>query len=130
MDNSGKTATDENRKIVEQIVKSQMLSNIVKQITNNSSDDDLNDLMQDLLFSLLLDAKLPGIYERGELNFYLARLVMNNIASVTSPFYRIYKRPRKVFEPMEVYLGTRHHTDTNMERLFETRFGLIDGKDF
>lgn len=95
-----KQSTDENRRIVEWIVKSQTLSKIVRQVTNNSTDDDLKDLIQDLLLSLLLDTKLVGIYERNELNYYLARLVMNNIASATSPFYRIYKRPRTLGEPL------------------------------
>lgn len=95
-----KTATDENRTIVEFIVRRCLLDNIIKQITNNSNDNDLCDLKQDLLYSLLLDSKLPGIYERDELNFYLARLVMNNIASATSPYYRIYKRPRNIGQPI------------------------------
>ena len=89
---------DVNRQIVEGIVRNKTLDNIVKQITNNSKDEDLFDLKQDLLFSLLLDSKLSGIYERGEINFYLARMVMNNIASSTSPYYRIYKRPMSMSE--------------------------------
>ena len=100
MDNTGKTATYENIKIAETIVNQGLLKSIIRQVTNNSSDIDLLDLEQDLLYSLLLDTKLPGIFERGELNFYLSRMVMNNIASATSPFYRIYKRPIKLSEPI------------------------------
>ena len=99
MDNK-KTATDDNRTIVVIIERDHLLDNIIKQVTNNSKDPDFSDLKQDLYISLLLDAKLPGIYERKELNFYLARLVMNNIASKTSPFYRIYKRPMNLSEPL------------------------------
>lgn len=99
MDNK-KTATDENKAVVIIIEREHLLDNIIKQVTNNSKDPDFFDLKQDLLLSLLLDAKLPGIYERNELNYYLARLVMNNIASKTSPFYRIYKRPMNLSEPL------------------------------
>ena len=93
---------EENKRIVEAIVRDGLLDNIIKQITNNSKDDDLSDLKQDLLFSLLVDSKLSGIYERGEINFYLARMVMNNIASATSPYYRIYKRPLALGEPLYI----------------------------
>lgn len=95
-----KTTSDENRMIVELIVKRNLLDNIIKQVTNNSGDPDLYDLRQDLLFSLLVDDKLSTIYENNQLNFYLARIVMNNIASKTSPYYRIYKRPRLLSEPI------------------------------
>ena len=101
--------TDDNRRIVELIVRQHILDSIIKQVTNNSKDEDLCDLFQDLLYSLLLDSKLSGIYERGELNFYLSRIVMNNIASATSPFYRIYKRPVKLND--RFYLSNRKNQD-------------------
>ena len=101
--------TDDNRRIVELIVRQHILDSIIKQVTNNSKDEDLSDLFQDLLYSLLLDSKLSGIYERGELNFYLSRIVMNNIASATSPYYRIYKRPVKLND--RFYLSNRKNQD-------------------
>ena len=95
-----KTASDENRTIVELIVRRSLLDNIIKQVTNNSADPDLLDLKQDVLLSLLVDDKLSMVYGNNQLNFYLARIVMNNIASKTSPYYRIYKRPRLLSEPI------------------------------
>lgn len=94
------TASTANIRIVELVEKTHLLDNIIKHITNGSNDPDLMDLSQDIYISLLVDAKLSGIYERGELNFYLARLVMNNIASSTSPYYRIYKRPKLISDPI------------------------------
>lgn len=97
---SAKTASDDNKRIVEEIERRHILDNIVRQITNNSTDEDLSDLTQDLYLSLLLDDKLPNIFDKGQVGFYLARMVMNNIASSTSPYYRIYKRPRKISTPL------------------------------
>ena len=94
----------DNRKIVEDIVKTQLLENIVNKITANSNDEDLKDLKQDILISLLQDDKLSGIYERHQLGFYLSRIVLNNVASSTSPFYRTYKRPRKLNEGITIAL--------------------------
>ena len=84
----------DNCQIVEDIVKQHLLENIIKKVTNNSPDEDLYDLRQDIYVSLLQDKKLQIAYRNNQLGFYLARIVMNNIASSTSPYYRIYKKPR------------------------------------
>lgn len=94
----------DNRQIVDKLVKAHILDDIVKHITNDSRDEDLNDLKQDILLSLLQDSKLPGIYERHQLRYYLSRIVLNNVASSTSPYYRIYKRPRKLNDGITVAL--------------------------
>lgn len=96
-------ASEENKRIVEEIVKTGLLDDIVAKITRHSTDENLNDLKGEVLFSLLLNDKLPGIYERNELNFYLARIVMNNVASNTSPFYRTYIRPTKFNNEDKLY---------------------------
>lgn len=89
----------DNKQIVDKIVRTNLLDDIINKITNNSSDEDLKDLRQDIYISLLKDDKLPGLYERGELNYYLSRIVMNNVCSSTSGYYRKYKLPLKRFEP-------------------------------
>ena len=93
-----------NNQIVDKLVKAHILDDIVNKITNNSRDEDLNDLKQDILLSLLQDNKLPGIYERHQLGYYLSRIVLNNVASSTSPYYRVYKRPRKLNDGITVAL--------------------------
>lgn len=95
-----KTITDENRAIVETIAREGLLDNIIRQVTRNRADPDYCDLVQDLLLSLMYDPKLIVAQGNNQLNFYLARIVMNNIASSTSPFYRIYKRPLKMSDPI------------------------------
>lgn len=99
MDKS-KTILDENRAIVEGIARDGLLDNIIRQVTRNRPDPDYCDLVQDLLLSLMYDPKLIVAQGNNQLNFYLARIVMNNIASSTSPFYRIYKRPLKMSDPI------------------------------
>jgi len=96
-------ATEENKRIVEEVVRTGLLSGIVAKITRNSTDENLNDLMGDVLFSLLLDDKLPGIYERNQLNFYIARIIMNNVASKTSGYYRTYIKPGKFNNEDKLY---------------------------
>lgn len=86
-----------NHEIVEEIARSGMLANIINKITDNGKGakdpDSLPDLQQDLFLSFLTDLKLPKIYEEGHLSYYLARCVMNNILSSSSPYYRTYLKP-------------------------------------
>ena len=105
MEENIQPATEENKRITEMIARDGLLDKILNQITNHSQDEDLSDLRQDVYVSLLSDKKLPGVYERGELLYYLARILMNNIASNTSPFYRIYKKPGKNTVPFCINLA-------------------------
>lgn len=85
-------ASEENKRIVDEIVRSGILTSILTKIVGGKLKESHLDLEQDLLFSLLLNDRLSSIYERGELNFYLAKILMNNLASKTSPYYRQYVR--------------------------------------
>lgn len=99
-----KPVTDENRAIVKEIAETQVLHKIIMKITDNgnSSPDPstLDDLEQDLFLSLLQDPKVPSIWKRGEMNFYLARIVINNIISTQSPYARTYFKFRNLSEPI------------------------------
>lgn len=79
---------------VEKIVKEGILDQIIKNITKESSDEDLKDLKQDIYLTLLEkdEVLLAGIIERGQMPYYLTRIVLNNINSKTSRFYYKYKR--------------------------------------
>lgn len=85
------------------IAKEQWVEQIVGKITDNSKDDTLNDLISDIYLQLLLDDRVPGMYERKQLRFFISRIVMNNIASSTSPYYWTYKRFSKMCEDINGY---------------------------
>lgn len=70
-----------------------MVKNIVFNITKNN-DPDLEDLIQEVCLILLeMDQeKLKNLYNNNELNFYITRIVMNNIKSKTSQYYYKYKK--------------------------------------
>lgn len=88
----------DNRGIVDEIARNGILDRIVNNITDNGKvakdESSLDDLKQDIYISLLLDSKLPNIYKEGHIKFYITRIVMNNICSSSSPYYRIYLKPR------------------------------------
>lgn len=85
------------KKVVELIVKDKILDQIINNIAKDAKDEDLNDLKQDIYLELLEKNEdwLYGIYERGQMNYYLTRIVLNNINSKTSPFYYRYRKYKR-----------------------------------
>lgn len=101
-----------NTEIVEEIAKEGLVRKIISKITNNglsAKDKDLlNDLEQDIMLSLLTDDKVPEIYDEGHINYYLTRIVCNNIMSSSSPYYRIYLRPRAINVELDERIATKN----------------------
>lgn len=82
--------------IVNEIAKQGLLHNIIMNITKGKSQDPdaLKDLEQDIYVSLLGKGdKLIEVWDEGHINYYLARIVCNNIMSSTSFYYRTYIKP-------------------------------------
>lgn len=79
--------------IVDEIARDRLVEKIVFRINRNESESDLKDLCQDIYIELLRKGdKLVDLYNNNQLNFYIARMVLNNICSSTSPYYMKYKR--------------------------------------
>lgn len=86
-----------NREIIEKLATERVVETMINKITRNKSVPDpstLDDLAADVYLWLLEDEKFPKIYEEGHANFYISRILMNNIASSSSPYYRNYIRTR------------------------------------
>ena len=81
-------------KIVEKIAKEGLVESIIRNITKNSKDEDLRDLANDIYLELLEKPEniLLCIYERNQIQYYLTRIVLNNVNSKTSRFYYKYCR--------------------------------------
>lgn len=80
-------------KVVEDIAKNKIVEKIVNKITRNESYDNLQDLIQDIYIQLLTKNtnKVIEMYNNNQLNFYISRIVVNNICSKTSPYHRTYR---------------------------------------
>jgi hypothetical protein len=81
-------------KIIEMLAKNHIVEDIVKNVAKDSYDEDLPDLCQDIYMTLMEKDEdwLLGIYERGQINYFITRMAMNNINSVTSRYYYLYKK--------------------------------------
>ena len=87
--------------VVDILAKQKVIEGIVYRITNSGTTatdpDSLQDLIQDLYLSLLDDkeGKIVEIFQEGHANYYIARMVTNNIMSSSSRYYRNYIMPLK-----------------------------------
>lgn len=96
MEKKQKIVTQENRDAVEKIAKQHLVRDIIARITKDGTvahdPTSLCDLEQDILLSLLYDEKVPKLLEENRINFYITRIVLNNIISSSSNYYRTYLR--------------------------------------
>ena len=85
--------------VVGEIAKKRIVETIVWKVTESGATaydpDSLNDLIQDVYLSLLEDKNIVEAYKEHHEKFYIARIIMNNIASSSSRYYRTYIMPLK-----------------------------------
>lgn len=89
----------------EALVKANIVADLakkgtIKEIIHNiggTSDEDLKDLEQDIYLDLLRKplAQLNSLIEKGQLQFFLVRMIQNQIRSKNSPFYNKYKKTKE-----------------------------------
>lgn len=94
-----------------------MVESIIANIAKNTTDEDLRDLANDIYLELLEKSEdlLVGIYERGQMNYYITRIVINNINSKTSRFYYLYKKNNAIQSSIDdtIEKGERADYDTD-----------------
>lgn len=87
------------KEVINEIAKQRIVESIVHRVTSSGTTaqdpSSLDDLIQDIYLSLLEDDKVVDIYEQGHINFYIARIVTNNVCSSSSRYYRNYLLPLK-----------------------------------
>lgn len=96
----------ENTDIIEHLARDKTVEEIIKNVAskdNSKHHEFLDDLAQDIYMQLYeMDTdKLNGIYEKGQMNYYITRIVLNNINSKTSRYYYTYIKPIAFFEEIK-----------------------------
>ena len=67
---------------------------MVENIAHHSLTADLKDLCQ-MVYLILLEydeSKLQDLWENDQMNFFLARIIINQYRSSNSPFHSIYRK--------------------------------------
>lgn len=81
--------------IVESLASKKEVEKIIKNL--GCFNDSSKDLAQDIYISLMeKDPDLiQSLYDKGELNYYITRMVKNNLNSSTSPYHTTYRIKRQ-----------------------------------
>lgn len=90
-------------KLLETIAKQHIVEDIIKNVVKNTKDEDYKDLAQDIYLTLMEKDQdlLTAIYERNQINYFITRIILNNINSKTSRWYYIYRKNKSVTSPLE-----------------------------
>ena len=80
--------------IVDELAKGRVVEEILGKVAKCPVEGELCDLVQEVYLTLLQydEEKVRQMYERGELRWFVTRIVTNQYASATSPFYYLFKR--------------------------------------
>lgn len=84
------------KEIIEQIAKERVIENLMAKVCRGEQAFDLDDLAQDLYLDLMgkEEGKIIQMYEDNELDYYIYRMIINQVYSKTSPYYKRYKELR------------------------------------
>ena len=81
--------------VIDKIASNRLVERLIESYNLNTPYAE--DLCQDIYAELYLkdERLIVGMYERGEIGFYIRKMISNNVNSVTSPFYKNYEKYRK-----------------------------------
>ena len=89
--------------IIETLAKEKRVEALVENIAHHSLTADLKDLCQ-MVYLVLLeydDDKILDLWENDQINFFLARIIINQYRSSNSPFHTIFRK----MQERCVYMG-------------------------
>lgn len=94
------------QEIVERVAREQRVETILRNIAKAPVEGDLEDLCQMVYLILLTfdEDKIIDLWERDEINFFIARILMNQYQSVKSPFFATYRKRQRKQVPIEDYM--------------------------
>ena len=91
------------RDIIETLAKEKRVEALVENIAHHSLTADLKDLCQ-MVYVILLEydeAKIQDLWVNNQINFFLARIIINQYRSSNSPFYAMFRK----FQERSVHMG-------------------------
>lgn len=89
------------KQVINILASNKVIEKLMKKY--NFSSPYSKDLCQDLYIELLNKDEnlIVGLYERNEIEFYIRKMISNNVNSSTSPFYKNYEKFRKTTDEIK-----------------------------
>lgn len=89
--------------IIETLAREKRVEALVENIAHHSLTADLQDLCQ-MVYMILLEydeEKIQDLWEHGQINFFLARIIINQYRSSNSPYHYLFRK----MQERSVYMG-------------------------
>lgn len=90
------------RKVIKDIYDSGVIEELVAQMCPKESKDDKNDFIQEVYLALMempedkllniVENKNPNFGDSSQIRWWCARIILNQLHSKTSQWYRLYRR--------------------------------------
>ena len=95
--------------IVKSLAYERRVEVLVENIAHHSLTADLKDLCQMVYLALLEydEEKLSDLWENNQINFFLARIIINQYRSSNSPFHTLFRK----FQERSVSIGAGTNID-------------------
>lgn len=90
------------------LARERRVETMVENIAKQPLSADLKDLAQ-MVYVILLEydeGRLLDLWEHGQINFFIARIILNQYRSVNSPFYKLFRKHGKRQEDIETIRET------------------------
>ena len=96
--------------IIESLAKERRVERLVENIAHEEMNADLKDLAQ-MVYLILLEydeTKLRDLWDNGQMDFFIVRIILNQYRSSNSPFHTIFRK----FRERSVTIGEGISIDT------------------
>ena len=80
--------------IIDQLAREKRVETMLANIAKRPVSGTLEDLCQ-MVYLILLEydeGKIVDLWENGQINFFLARILLNQYRSTNSPFYKLFRK--------------------------------------
>lgn len=91
--------------IVTQMARERRVETMVENIAKQPLDADLKDLSQ-MVYVILLEYdedKLKDLWEHGQMNFFVARIILNQYRSANSPYFKLFRKYARKAEDIDQF---------------------------
>lgn len=90
------------REIIDELAKNKVVEKFVRKYTDFSNNPYLEDLTQDIYVSLMEKENnfISDLYKKKELDYFIIKMIKNNLYSTTSPFFVKYQKFRTLTEEL------------------------------
>ena len=89
--------------IVARIAQERRVETMVENIAKSPLTPYLKDLSQ-MVYLILLEydeSKLRDLWDHGQMNFFIARIILNQYRSTNSPYYKLFRKYARKAEEIE-----------------------------